>query len=210
MPDGSPIVADFWFDPVCPWAWITSRWMHEVEQVRPVQVRWHIMCLSILNADKEKTERYQKLMHQSLASGRVVTAAARYASRLNLDPHSVEGSLYTELGRRFHVEDRPFDTALFREALEAAELPAELAEAATSTDLDTELRTSHESGMERVGMKVGTPIISVPGNSFFGPVVTPAPKGEKAGRLWDGVLLVSETDGFFELKRTRTRKPQFD
>lgn len=203
-------VADFWFDPVCPWAWTASRWMLEVERVRAVRVRWHVMCLAILNAENEKTERYQKLMDASLASGRVVSAAAAHVAGDSDDSSRIVGSLYTELGVKFHLENRALDSDVFVEALKSVGLPVHLADAAGSTDMDAALRASHEDGMRRVGTKVGTPIISLPGNSFFGPVVTPTPRGEKAGRLWDGVLLVSETDGFFELKRTRTRKPHFD
>ncbi|WP_316043378.1 disulfide bond formation protein DsbA [Actinomadura sp. CNU-125] len=183
--------------------------MMEVEQVRPVRIRWHIMCLAILNAGNVKTDRYQKLMDQSLGVGRVVAAAARYGGQVGADPHQIQGRLYSELGRIFHLQERPYDDDVFREALRGAQLPEDLAEAAESADVESVLQASHDDGMRRVGLKVGTPIISVSGNSFFGPVVTPAPAGEKAGRLWDGVLLVSETDGFFELKRTRTRKPKF-
>jgi hypothetical protein len=203
-------VADFWFDAICPWAWITSRWMLEVQRVRPVTVRWHVMCLSILNQANEKTERYQKLMDSSLATGRLAIAAARWTKDREGDASAVLGSLYTELGASYHVRGIGYSLPLYEEALASIGLPTHLALSTEDDGLDEELLASHTEGMHRVGTKVGTPIISARGNSFFGPVVTPAPKGEHAGRLWDGVLLVSETDGFFELKRTRDRKPQFD
>ena len=89
-------------------------------------------------------------------------------------------------------------------------LPLDLADAMTSTDYDEALKKSHHAGMDQVGFEVGTPVIAVEGVAFFGPVVSPIPRGDAAGRLWDGVLLVAGTDGFFDLKRTRTRDPIFD
>ena len=118
--------------------------------------------------------------------------------------------LYTALGTRFHNEKQERDRATIEAALAEAGLPAELADAAESTEYDEAIRASHKDGMDRVGYEVGTPVISVNGNSFFGPVITPIPRGEDAARLWDGVLMVTEFDGFFELKRTRTRDPIFD
>jgi 2-hydroxychromene-2-carboxylate isomerase len=207
---GTPQVADFWYDAVCPWAWITSRWITEVEKVRPVMARWHVMCLSILNANNEKTERYQKLMEGSLATGRIAIAATEHSEAQGQDPSEALGRLYAEFGARFHEQQRPYEAATYEDALKAAGLPVELSGAALSTQHDDKLRDSHEDGMRRVGYKVGTPIISVDGSSFFGPVVSPIPRAEAAGRLWDGVLLVAGTDGFFELKRSRDRKPVFD
>ncbi len=118
--------------------------------------------------------------------------------------------LYTALGTRFHNEKLPKDRETIIAALEEVGLPASLADAAESTDYDDALKASHHEGMDQVGMDVGTPVISVNGIAFFGPVVTPAPRGEAAGKLWDGVVLVAGTDGFFELKRSRTREPIFD
>lgn len=195
---------DFWFDPQCPWAWITSRWMVEVEKLRPVQVRWHIMSLSVLNEGKELSERYQQLMAQAWGPVRVCMAAQQ-----KLGP-GVLGDLYTALGTRFHQDKAPRDRATVDAALAEAGLPAELADAMDSTEYDDALRASHADGMDRVGYEVGTPVISVNGTSIFGPVVSPIPRGEAAARLWDGVQLVTATDGFFELKRSRTRQPIFD
>jgi protein-disulfide isomerase-like protein with CxxC motif len=204
MSEQDPTVVDFWFDPVCPWAWIASRWMHEVEKVRPVTTRWHVMSLSVLNEGRELPEQYQELMRTGWGPVRVCIAAEqRYGPE-------VLGSLYTALGTRFHLEKAPRDRATYEAALAEAGLSAELAAAAESTTYDEALRASHKDGIDRVGYDVGTPVISVNGLSVFGPVVSPIPRGEAAGRLWDGVLLIAGTDGFFELKRSRTRDPIFD
>lgn len=202
-PDGTTL-ADFWFDPVCPWAWITSRWMLEVERVRPVRTRWHVMSLSILNEGRDLPDRYKEAMAQAWGPVRVCVAAARTRGEQVLLP------LYTALGTRFHLDKAPKERATYEAALTEAGLPTSLAGAATSTEYDEALHDSHEDAMSRVGIDVGTPVISVEGASFFGPVVTPAPRGEAAGRLWDGVRLVAATPGFYEIKRTRDQVPVFD
>jgi predicted DsbA family dithiol-disulfide isomerase len=199
-----PATADFWFDPICPWAWMSSRWMLEVEQVRDVSVRWHVMSLAYLNQGRDLPEAYQELMAQAWGPVRVaIAAAAAHGDGVVLP-------LYTALGTRFHLEQRPKDRATIEDALAEVGLGTELADAMTTTEFDEQLKKSHHAGMDQVGMEVGTPVISVDGVAFFGPVVSPTPRGEAAGRLWDGVLLVAGTDGFFELKRSRTRDPIFD
>ena len=205
MSEQERTVVDFWFDPVCPWAWIASRWMHEVAKVRPVTINWHVMSLSVLNEGREDMpERYVELMRTAWGPVRVCIAAEQ-----EFGPQ-VLGSLYTALGTRFHQEKAPRERATYEAALAEAGLPARLADAADATEYDEALRASHKEGIERVGYDVGTPVISVNGTSVFGPVVSPIPRGEAAGRLWDGVLLIAGTDGFFELKRSRTRDPIFD
>ncbi len=206
-PDRTPV--DFWFDPVCPWAWITSRWVLEVAEVRPVDPRFHVMSLAVLNEGRELPEKYVQLMEKAWGPVRVVIAAEQAHG------NSVVLPLYTALGTRIHLQKQELGRDLYLDALHEVGLPAELADAADTDQYDEILLKSHHDGMGPVGTDVGTPVIHLPGPdgeriAFFGPVVTPAPKGEAAGRLWDGVLLVEGTDGFFELKRTRDRKPIFE
>ena len=196
LDEGSVQTADFWFDPVCPWAWLASRWLLEVERVRPVRARWHVMSLAYLNDGGPDDERWGPV--------RVCIAAAQQYGE------DVLGRLYTALGTRFHVRQEPRSRETVEAALRDADLPASLADAMESPDYDEALKKSHHEGMDQVGFEVGTPVISVGGVAFFGPVVTPAPRGDAAARLWDGVLLVAGTDGFYELKRTRDREPVFD
>jgi len=202
---------DMWFDPGCPWAWITSRWLLEVEKVRPVELTWNVMSLSILNSGRgELSEERKKGLEWGMHAVRVCVAAAAAAATVGDDPSAVLGRLYTEIGTRFHDQKLPREDATIAAALEAAGLAPELIDAATSTEFDEALDKSHHAGMDPVGMEVGTPVIHVGDIAFFGPVVTPIPRGEAAGKLFDGVILVAGTDGFFELKRTRTRHPVFD
>ncbi|MEU0839238.1 DsbA family protein [Streptomyces sp. NPDC005962] len=211
MTETAKTPADFWFDPLCPWAWMTSRWMLEVEKVRPVEVRWHVMSLAVLNESKldELPERYQELMKTAWGPVRVCIAAEQKHGS------DVLGPLYTALGTRFHNQGLEKDRETIIAALEEAGLPADLADAADSDAYDTELRASHQAGIDLVGQEVGTPVIAVPGSdgeqiAFFGPVVTPAPKGDAAAQLWDGTLMVASIPGFYEIKRTRTVGPIFD
>ncbi|GAA3866584.1 DsbA family protein [Streptomyces sedi] len=214
MPENAatePVPADFWFDPLCPWAWMTSRWMLEVEKVRPVRTRWHVMSLAVLNEPRldELPEQYREAMKDAWGPVRVCIAAEREHGG------EVLGPLYTALGVRFHHRGLPRNRETLVDALTSVGLPAELADAAESDRYDDALRASHKEGIDLVGQDVGTPVIAVPGAdgeqiAFFGPVVTPAPKGEAAARLWDGTLLVASTPGFYEIKRTRDVGPQFD
>ncbi|HET6653993.1 MAG TPA: DsbA family protein [Nocardioides sp.] len=199
--DRTPV--DFWFDPLCPWAWISSRWLLEVEKVRRIRPSFHVMSLAYLNQDKDIPDEYRKMLESAWGPVRVAVAAAQVEGDEILLP------LYNALGRRIHLEGRSIDRALVEESLQEVGLPVALADAMDSTDYDEDLKKSHHAGMDQVGEDVGTPVISVDGVAFFGPVVTPAPKGEAAGRLWDGVLMVAGTPGFFELKRTRDRDPDF-
>jgi hypothetical protein len=202
---------DMWFDPICPWAWMTSRWLLEVEKVRPLDVRFNVMSLSVLNEGRDELpEQYRELMDKGWGPVRVCIAAAEAGG-----PQVLRG-LYTALGNRIHLQKYELGEQLYTEALSEAGLDPALADAATSTAWDDALRASHNAGMKPVGTDVGTPVIHAPGPeegstvAFFGPVVTPAPKGEAAGKLWDGVRLVAGTEGFFEIKRTRDRGPIFD
>lgn len=195
--------AEFWFDPLCPWAWMSSRWMGEVETVRDVDVTWSVMSLSVLNEGQDLSEEYREMMDQGWGPVRVVVAARAEHGDDIVKP------LYEALGTRIHHQKQDDATAIAG-ALEELGLPASLAEAATSDAHDTELRASHQRAIDLVGDDVGTPVVAVDGVAFFGPVVTPAPQGEAAGLLWDGCVLVARTPGFYELKRSRTEGPIFD
>ncbi|POX53552.1 disulfide bond formation protein DsbA [Streptomyces sp. Ru71] len=204
---------DFWFDPLCPWAWMTSRWVLEVEKLRDIEVRWHVMSLAVLNEDKldELPEAYREMLAtKAWQPVRVVTAAWQKHGE------QVLGPLYTALGTRFHNKGEGPTLEAIAGALADAGLPADLIEYAEQEDFefDAELRASHKEGIDLVGQEVGTPVIAVPGAdgeqiAFFGPVVTPAPKGEDAAKLWDGTLAVASVPGFYEIKRTRTKGPDF-
>lgn len=196
--------ADFWFDPLCPWAWMTSRWMLEVEKVRDVQVSWHVMSLSYLNSNKEVSEKYQAKLIAGWGPVRLIEAAkAAHGSQVVLP-------LYTAFGNRIHLQKQELNDQLIADVLNDVNLPAELLAAASDSAWDDAVKQSHHAGMDQVGTDVGTPVIAVAGSAFFGPVISPAPKGEQAGKLWDGVVGVAQYPGFFELKRTRTVGPIFD
>jgi hypothetical protein len=200
---------DLYVDPTCPWAWITSRWLLEVEQVRDVRVNFRVMSLAVLNEEKDISEDYRRLLVKAWGPVRVLIAAQVAHGADVIRP------LYSAMGTRIHLQKAGRNRAMILAALEEVGLPAELADAADTTDFDETLRASHAAGMDPVGYDVGTPVLHVHTGSgdpvaFFGPVITPIPRGAAAGQLWDGVLAVTSTDGFFELKRSRDRSPIFD
>jgi hypothetical protein len=206
---------EFWFDPACPWCWLTSRWILEVEKVRDVEVKFHIMSLYVLNDGREGlSEFYRERMPKTLPSVRVIQAAREKFG------DQVVPALYTAIGSRINQSrpegaQRPEQRDLIPDALAEAGLPAELIDAATtepfgSSPYDAAIATSHHAGMDKVGPDVGTPTIHINGVAFFGPVISRVPKGEEAGKLWDGAVALASFPYFYELKRSRTEGPQFD
>ncbi len=195
---------DLWVDPACPWAWVTSRWLLEAQKVRDIDVKFHVMSLAVLNEGREMPEKYVDLMQKAWRPVRVLIAAEQRHG------NEVVEKLYSAMGSQYHIKSEKDIDVLISVSLKEAGLEADLADAQHSTDFDEALKKSHHQGMDPVGMDVGTPVIHFGDVAIFGPVVTPAPKGEAAGKLFDGVSLVAGTPGFYELKRTRTVGPSFE
>jgi hypothetical protein len=209
---------DFFFDPVCPWAWITSRWVSEVQQLRSYDVQWKFISLKFLNEDKmdySKMPDGYKDVHAAGTNGLRVAARAR-AEQGN----EACGAVYTALGTSLHKnqEREKFvadPVAHIASLLTAAGLPAVWAESALDDSFDALIRTETELALERTGKDVGTPILTFhPGGakeaSFFGPVISTIPRGEEAMKLWDAIETIATASGMAELKRSLRARPSFD
>jgi 2-hydroxychromene-2-carboxylate isomerase len=195
---------DFWFDPLCPFAWITSRTVLEAEQVRDIEVTWRIMSLAYLNEDRDISDAYRELLEDAWQPVRVCMAVEQEYGQEKL------AELYTALGTRKHTEGRAkLDRALIEDALESIGVPAALADAMDDDSYDDAIKKSHHAGMDQVGDEVGTPTIAIDGQAFFGPVLTRIARGEDAGRIWDGAVGLSSFPYFAELKRTREARLDF-
>ena len=195
---------EFWFDPSCPWAWMTSRWVDEVARHRDIRVSWNIMSLAVLNENNDVSDEYRAFFPRALKYTRLVAAAKE------LHGQDFVKRLYDALGTRIHPGGSKDPDTVIPEAIAEVGLPADFARHADSEEFDAQMRASHFDGINRVGQDVGTPVIAVNGVAFFGPVISPAPTGEQALTLWDGVVAAASYDGFFELKRSRTTGPVFD
>ncbi|ONI63778.1 disulfide bond formation protein DsbA [Leifsonia sp. ALI-44-B] len=200
----APTSVEFWFDPSCPWAWMTSRWVDEVAKLRDLDVTFNIMSLAVLNEDQDVSEEYRAFFPRALKYTRLVAAAKELHGQQIVKP------LYDALGTRIHPGGSTNPDEVIPAALAEVGLDADFARYADSDEFDPQMRASHFEGINRVGQDVGTPVIAVNGVAFFGPVISPAPKGEEAAKLWDGVVQVAAYPGFFELKRSRTVGPIFD
>ncbi|WP_409490922.1 disulfide bond formation protein DsbA [Amycolatopsis sp. cmx-11-12] len=202
MKDRVPV--DFWFDAMCPWSWIASRWLIEASEVRPIETRWHVMSWSVLQHGRDIPQEHRGIVDEGWGPARVAIAAEQRHG------NKVLGPLYTAFGTRYQNQGRILDREAIVESLREAGLPIDLADAADTEDYDAALWASHHDGMSRVGYEVGTPVIAIRGVAFFGPVISPIPRGEAAGTLYDGISALASVDGFFELKRSRTRPPLVD
>ena len=208
---------EFFFDPVCPWAWITSRWVTEVKQLRTYEVNWRFICLKMINENRTDdwyTPEYRAGHMAGLHGLRVADQV-----RLEFGNDQV-GALYTAMGEFIHGEGRRLEItadpiATLEGLLKSADLPPELAEAAVDESHDDHIRRETDLAFERTGKDVGTPIITFhPGQSdeasFFGPVISTIPRGQAALKLWDAIEIVATTSGMAELKRSNRSKPVFD
>lgn len=196
--------ADFWFDPACPFAWVTSRWIGEVESVRDIQTEWHVMSLSVLNEGRDLDPGYREAMENAWGPVRVIIAARQEHGQETVKP------LYDAMGTMIHEAGEKDRSVVISKALAECGLPASLADAAATDAYDAVLRASHEEGISLVGQDVGTPVVAFNGTAFFGPVLTRIPRGEEAGKLWDATTTLAGFPSFFELKRSRTESPRFD
>ena len=203
MTDAAATPVEFWFDPSCPWAWMTSRWVDEVARYRDLDVTWKVMSLAVLNEDKDVSESYRSFFPRALRYTRLVTAVKELHGQESVKP------LYDALGTRIHLGGSKDPDTVIPEALAEVGLPADLLQYSLTDQFDAQMRASHFDGINRVGEEVGTPVIAVAGVAFFGPVISPAPKGEQAVALWDGTVAVASYPGFFEIKRSRTVDPIF-
>ena len=194
---------DMWFDPICPFAWITSRWLLEAAAVRDLEVTWNIMSLAQLNKDREMDDAHKAAFTRSWDAVRLVAAVK--------EKHGNDAviALYNAMGTRIHLKKEKVSDELLTAALVEAGLPADLLAVAKDESWNEPMIASHDRAISLVGNDVGTPVVAIGDAAFFGPVISPAPKGEQAGRLWDGLALCLEVPGFYELKRARKGGPDF-
>ena len=195
---------DFYFDATCPFAWITSRWILEVQKVRDVRVVFKIMSLAVLNEGRDLDPEYLARLEKAWLPAR---AAVQVRERYGAE---ALGPWYTAVGTRIHEQGRTDFEAVVAEALEELGHDADILDAARTDVADEQLRASQKEAEDLVGNDVGTPVVAFNGTAFFGPVMTRIPRGVEAGRIFDGAVALADFPYFYEIKRARTTDPQFD
>ncbi len=193
-------------DPTCPYAWMTSRWLLNATAERDEFVpEFRIMSLGVLNEGRDLDPDYMEAMDRAWDPARLMMKLQRDYGQEEFN------AFYTAWGERFHVQDRKDDyRAVAAESLEEAGIDADALKIWGSTELDQELRAEQAAVEDMVGDDVGTPVISFgEGVAYFGPVVSPAPKGEQAGQMLDAMAMMATIPGFYELKRARSGGPDF-
>lgn len=197
----------FWFDVSCPFAWVTSRWIKEVEKVRDIQVEFIPMSLAVLNDGRDLDPDYMEKMKANWGPARVFAKVATEQPDKVDELYTVMGSIVHREGNSGRTDFGGYDDVI-AEALQRAGLDASFADVANTEDYDPQLREFHESGISSVGDEVGTPIVKLGDTAFFGPVLTKIPTGEEAGEIFDASVRLAQYPHFFELKRTRTERPE--
>ena len=198
---------EFYWDPICPWCWITSRWMEDVRRQKDIHVTWRFFSLKMFNAERDVSPDLSILHSMGLRALRIAAAVRA--------KHGNEGvaRLYTLMGTSYHHDQEDIDEPEVAQAiLERGGFAPTLATAVEDSDWDKTIETDMARAAAKVGNDVGVPIIVLNGGEgpgFFGPVISPAPTGEVAVALWEGLIAVGRTPGFFELKRTREIGPRF-
>jgi len=195
---------DVYVDYSCPFAWITSRWILEVAKQRPINLTFKAMSLYLLNEGRDLPAGYREHINKTQGLGRIAAAV-----QTDYGPQAFS-DFYTACGTRIHNQGNGDFLAVAAEALQEVGLPSSLLEAANTDKYDEALQASHLAGMKPVGDDVGTPTIHVDGVAFFGPVLTRIPRGQDALEVFDGTVLLARYPHFFELKRSRTERPEFD
>jgi hypothetical protein len=198
---------DFWFDPVCPYSWIGSRWIPEVERQRPVRLRWHVMSLYLLNRGRNPDVSYVAYLEQVHGTARVATAVAvRHGSEALRDVYTAYG---TQIFDHWRYAEADECRAAMGAALREVTLPAGLVDAFDTPAYDDALARSHAAAIAPVGDEAGTPTIHLGDTAFYGPILNSIPRGEDALRVFDGARMLCGFDDFYELKRTRERPPVY-
>jgi 2-hydroxychromene-2-carboxylate isomerase len=192
---------EYFFDPACPFAWVTSQWVRAVQAERPMPVQWRFISLAFINEGNTIPEQFRAPMQRSLQLLRLCAAAQ--ATQGN----GAVGRLYQAFGTTIHVEQRPehlYDDAGVKHVLEKLSLDTSLIDALDDSSFDDVIRASGNEALELAGGDVGTPIITVTsGATFFGPIISKAPGGKEAVALWDAFETITNTPSFSELKRNK-------